>query len=100
MGAIDQRFENAYKIACEWFDKLVAQFSEESETASFEIEEAITAAAVALSVNYRIGNNEASLLGVLGSHGVVGEVLQAMIDWPTILEWSKKNEATGPDTAG
>jgi hypothetical protein len=103
LGPIDQKFERAYQIACDWYDQLVGQIDEEKDTAEFEIDDAISAATVALSINYRIDNNEASLLGLLGSHGVVGEVLRAMIDWPTLEEWVKKNEEEKllpPDTAG
>lgn len=47
------------------------------------------AAALALQANYRIGPVECGLLDLIDDQTVF-EVLGALVDWPTILEWDKK----------
>jgi len=47
------------------------------------------AAALALGANYRVGPVECGLLSLIDDQTVF-EVLGALIDWPTLLEWDKK----------
>ncbi len=54
-----------------------------------------------LAVNYRIGPAEASLLGIL-SAGISREILDALVDRPTLEKWLEKKtaETAGANTGG
>jgi hypothetical protein len=46
-------------------------------------------ATAALAVNYRVAAVECAMLELFDDRNVL-EVLRALIDWPTLMEWSKK----------
>ena len=57
----------------------------------------VDVAVVALGHNYRIGKTEAvGLLGLLDEINLI-EVIDALLDWKTFVDWSQKKTATPPD---
>lgn len=53
------------------------------------------AALAALAHNYRVGKAEVALLGLFDNQAI-GGILQALIDWPTFIEFLKKKLAPTP----
>ena len=70
--------------------------------ASFDFQGVHEAAIAALAENYQIGPTEADLLGLL-TFDISREILEAVIDLPTWIDWFKKKrsatEAAGTSTA-
>lgn len=69
--------------------------------ARFEFDDVLGAAALALQTNYVVGPAEISLAGLL-TYQLAIEVLDAVIDGPTLLAWSKKKrdaESAGTSTS-
>ena len=94
LGEVQPKYAAAYNLAVQWFDILVSQLGDdgENEDVEFDLNDATTASVVALGVNYRLRSDEVSVMGLLGTDGTVGEVLRALIDWPTLEAFaSKKN---------
>jgi hypothetical protein len=64
--------------------------------ATFDFQGIHESAVDALAYNYRIGPAEADLLGIL-TWDISREILEAVIDWPTLVDWFKKKlSATSP----
>lgn len=53
------------------------------------------AAALALAANYRLGPVECDMLGLIDDQTVF-EVLGALVDWPSVIEWGKKKRNSVP----
>lgn len=103
-GAVDERFDGLWKIACAYFDSIARASAEAGAGGtvlgglSFDFAGRNDAAAAALGANYRIGRAEIGLLGLFNDRSVQ-QVLGALIDWPTFEAWlQKKTPSAGSST--
>lgn len=82
------QYTRLWEIACAWWDaRLGAQETDAGWT--FHFAQANDCALEALAANYRLGKAELALCGLLTEEAVVA-VLDALIDWPTVISWLKK----------
>ena len=111
-GALDEAEAQLWEIAQNWWAAYTAAIrpatidpaedDEETETPA-PVQSAVTfdfaglndAALTALAYNYRLGKAEVALLGLFDDQ-CAAEILKAVTDWPTFLEFIKKKLATGP----
>lgn len=78
------------------FEKVLA--GEESALSSLDLETESDLVVTALATNYRVGNVEASMLGIVTSD-IAGEIANAVRDVPSLVVLQeKKAEAPGGDT--
>jgi len=68
---------------------------------SISLQERFEIAVEALSVNYRVEADEVSLLKIM-EDAHQDQILHALIDWPTVEQWAKKNSLpeSSPTTDG
>jgi hypothetical protein len=104
-GGVVEAFAPLWELANRWLQAEAEAAAAESHSAeggagsasvkaSFDFSGAHEAAVEALAVNYRIGPTEASLLGLL-SADVCREVLDALVDRPTLVAWLQKKTVLG-----
>jgi hypothetical protein len=96
-GGILPRYMQLWELACQWYDSRthaeIEEVGETTATVKFEfVRDVLDAAAAALAVNYRLGKVEIALLGLL-TVDLAYTVLDLVVDFPVLLEWSKKNPA-------
>lgn len=102
VGGVLPRYEKLWSVAEAFWDRWNGATAEAAEaaavegdegenvvTASFDFDGLHEAAVLCLQANYRLGPAECDALGLLTEQHCV-TVLQALIDWPTILQWLKK----------
>lgn len=94
-GDVVESYADLWTIAEAWNDEVRRQFStadvpetDEPITIQFEFADVHSSALTALSANYRLGAAEADLLGLLSERSA-SDVLFALIDWPTRMEWTR-----------
>ena len=104
-GDIRPRYESLWQVATSWWNKAHTVDDDEVDDDGvarlrFDLDDIYSGAVVALQANYRIGQTEVAMLGLLDEINV-GQVLEALVDWPTAKAWlaelaeansSKKNE--------
>lgn len=87
-GRPTQRYEALWDLACRWWDAVVSAEVRE-ETAIFQFVNLADGAVAALQANYRVHKVECVLLDMLTLEHA-REVLNALVDWPVVIEWLKK----------
>lgn len=86
------RYAPLWQTAIQFWDALLhADIKEETGEKVLTFSGALSSAVLALSANYRIGTVEATMLGILTLQHAV-EVLEALVDYPTVREWLKKKQ--------
>lgn len=94
-GNVLAKYAQLWRTAELFWNALIgAQVDDEDGSATLEFGDTLDAATCALAANYRVGKLEVSLLGLL-THQHAVDVLYAVVDWPTVLEWVKKKETAG-----
>jgi len=103
------RYAHLWDIAERWEvarQRAIVGDSDESGVVpvTFTFANAVDSAATVLQANYRVSRTECAMAGLFAS-GVPTGILDALIDWPTRLEWFKKKLATealdiGPSADG
>lgn len=114
------KYAQLWEIACAWWDQVMAgvlsQVPEEQNagtgewdsgsgkeqsgerpsdmTVSFAFERLMESACEVLAVNYRVGPAEISMLRLLDEQTATA-MLQAAVDWPTLMRWLEKKTAAG-----
>lgn len=88
-GGVVPKFRRLWETACRWFDAVRAAGIGEDSTVKFEFADIADAALLALQTNYRVGKDEVSILGLFDNRCMTN-VLQALVDWPTLEDWLKK----------
>lgn len=101
-GPVLGRYQRLWDIACRWWDTLSrAEVIDEGDGARMRFDfDGLHAAAVdCLQAQYAIGPVECAMLGLLNEQAAV-EVLNAVVDWPTLKRWiEKKTRDADPVTA-
>lgn len=92
------RYAPLWEIAERWEEARQRAIVGESDEAGnvpvkLTFANAIDSAVSALQINYRVSRIECAMAGLLAG-GIPSDVLDAVIDWPTRLEWFKKKLAT------
>lgn len=104
LDGVMPRYAELWKIAERWWDAQIASEVEVGDNGeqgaptlrvTFDFAGVNDAALEALAANYRIGLGEIRALGLFTGIAV-REVLNALIDWPTLAELVKKNLAASP----
>lgn len=102
-GRVLDQFAEVWDIATRWQEtqeRALIEADDESDEVIVTFSDAHDAAAKGLAVNYRLGPAECALLELF-TESAVGHVLNAMIDWPSQMEWLKKTiEASGGEPSG
>lgn len=98
-GGIERRYQALWDATLEWFAAKFEVAPNEQGKAIITVPKAFEWAMLALQQNYRIGPVEAISLKLFDDLGIkIGEVLDAMTDWKTFIEWAvKKNATLTPD---
>jgi hypothetical protein len=87
-AGVEARYTRLWEVANRWWDAFVVK--SEAVEAQMSNHDAIECAVDAIGFNYCIGRVEASMLGLL-TDSIIAEVLNAVVDIPTLEAWSKKN---------
>lgn len=109
-GGVVPKYRRLWEIATAWWDAFAAAGpgpddvddvvvdDKRKVTIEFDFPGVNDAALYALATNYRVGKAEVALLGLFDDRSTV-EVLEALIDWPTVQAWIKKkvSETSTPD---
>jgi len=91
-GEVEERYAELWSIATDFFDHMFGSQASEDATLRFNFAGALDAAVRVLSFNYRLGPDEAGLLGLFDDQLLVAaDVLKATIDFDTFWAWQKKN---------
>jgi len=104
-GGVMGKYAKLWELANAWWDAICKGAEANGEPSSplkFGFDGLHESALVVLSTNYRVGIAEAVLLGLLNEQCAT-EILQALIDWPVLMEFQnkKKEQADGsPFTGG
>ena len=101
-GDVVPRYRELWETACKWWDAInEAQVEPTAEGARLTLDFAgiHDAAVVALAANYRVGRTEAAVLGLFDDR-CVRDVLDALIDGPTLIEFAKKKIEADRQAAG
>jgi hypothetical protein len=99
-GGVLPQYAELWRIAERWWDCIVQSAAKaedvegDSPQVVFEFEELNDAALVALAANYHVDRAEVALLGLFDDR-CTPAVLNALVDWPTVQAWIKKNGAGG-----
>jgi len=91
-------YAELWEIATWFWDAFVGSNAEAGTTVMLNNAKVNDGAIAALAANYRIGRLEAAMAGLLEDRSAV-EVLKALIDWPKVMEWSKKKALESPTSA-
>ena len=97
-GAIVPAYQDLWDMACKWWDRWMAACIESGDVGKVTLTftEETDYAVAAIAANYHIGRLEVSALGLFTDAAVL-EVLGALIDWPTVVEWESKKKDSPPD---
>jgi len=91
-GDVLPRWGPLWAAALDWWDAkggaTVTDAEDGGARAVLDFSAAHEAAALALGANYRIGPAEASTLGLF-TPAAVRQVLDALVDWPTLVRWTE-----------
>jgi hypothetical protein len=100
-GDVLAKYASVWDYASKWFDLRMGVTADAAGTLDLDFQGENEACVAALAVNYRLSDFEVSELDLLNSD-VVGDVLDALIDYSTLMAWSKKKiaAADSPDSAG
>lgn len=90
-GGVVPRYAALWDLATRWWDTLHDATAEtsESQTVAFDFQGGYDAALTALATNYRVGKGETALLGLFNQE-CCREILNALVDWPTMEAFLKK----------
>lgn len=90
-GGVVPRYAALWELATRWWDTLHEATAEasESQTVAFDFQGGYDAALTALATNYRVGKSEIALLGLFNQE-CCREILNALVDWPTMEAFLKK----------
>lgn len=88
---IARKYQELWGVAMEWLDVIDAQQEavDEAGGAAFLFHQIMHGACVALGCNYRLGDTEADLLGLMDMEAAKA-VMGALVDLPTFDRWAKK----------
>ncbi|MBW3600608.1 MAG: hypothetical protein KY475_25510 [Planctomycetes bacterium] len=99
---VDAKYADLWAVAVAYWNVMIGAANEADDTGlvKFDLQGAPDAVTLALATNYRIGRFEVAMLGLLNDE-TIAIVLQALIDWPTVRDWIKKNatEVSATDTS-
>lgn len=84
-------YEPLWQVASAFWESLLGAVVD-GENATLNFSDTLDSAVKALAANYRIGPAEATALELLTMECAV-EVLQSLVDWPTLKEWFAKRGA-------
>jgi len=98
-GGVVPKFRRLWDTATRWFEAVRGAGIGDDSAAKFEFADIAESALLALQTNYRVGKAEVSLLGLFDDRCMT-EVLQALVDWPTLEAWLKKKAASSAALAG
>lgn len=94
--AVVADYADLWRIACDWWDSFVPSSRDESAATStektavvFSFDAILSSASTVLSVNYHLPPQAISALGLFDEVSA-REILMAVIDWPTVVAFSKK----------
>jgi hypothetical protein len=100
-GTLPQ-YARLWQIACDYWNALTGATPEsEADGKSrivFNFSNAADAALCALATNYRVDRAEVAALGLFDEQ-TVREILQALVDWPTVEEFAKKKARQAVDSS-
>lgn len=89
-GNVNRRYAALWELAEAWLRlRTGTETAEDRERLDFQGQ--TDGAVLALQANYRLGRVEAALLGLLTDCGVI-EVLDRLVDLPTLTEFTKKKQ--------
>lgn len=91
--AVVPRFKDLWEAAERWFAALTCG-EESDESVSVTFENLYDSALLALRTNYRLDKAEVALLGLFDDR-TAANVMNALVDWPTLVAWYKKKARTG-----
>lgn len=98
-GPVNSRYQRLWDNACQFFDAMTnaAPQASDDESATYALDFAPLhdSATEAIAANYNLTPAEISFLGLLSVQAAL-RVMQAVVDWPTFQEWSKKKLAEEP----
>ena len=105
-GAVHPKFAALWELTERWLEYCLGPRNE-SGIVQFTFDNLYNSAAQALGTNYMVGPDECDALGSL-TEEIAEEILNALIDWPNMLELQKKiaarhailNTADGPPVTG
>ena len=86
------QYAELWAAATRWFDY--------RDDGSLMVAEAADMCVVALTTNYRVSRAEVGALGLLDDKTTIAEVLNAVIDQPTFVEWCQKKSREESLAAG
>jgi len=98
-GEVLPRFAPLWELAMQFEEArraAVVETAGESARVSLDFRGLHDAAILALQFNYRLGPAEADLLGLL-TLDISREILEAVIDLPTRIDWFKKKQSAAAD---
>lgn len=91
-GEVEERYAELWRIATEFYSYMFSSPAGEDHVVRFDFADALDCATRVLSFNYRIGPDEAGLLGLFDDQlQVAAAILKATVDFATFWEWQKKN---------
>jgi len=100
VGEVIDRYAELWAIAEQWWDaRIAATYDETKSFAVLDFAGENDAALTALATNYHVGKVEVAHLGLFHGQAVV-DILDALIDGPTYLDWIKKKLEAGDPSGG
>jgi len=88
-GEVVPKYRELWQLAVAWWDAKKAG-TLEGTNLTFDFANYNDGALTALATNYRVGRFEVAKLGLFDEHNPAA-ILDALVDWPTVTEWLKKN---------
>lgn len=96
VGETDREYADLWAIASRYWDMFlgaVGESGDDDTAVAFDFDDLHDAAVTALRANYVVSSIEAAMLGLFSST-TARDVLQALIDWPSIDAWLKKKQGS------
>lgn len=91
VGDVEPRYAGLWQIAEQWYDTIAAPTETEDGDFLIDFGDVQAAAVTALQANYRIGPAGVVLLKLFTTQTAY-QVLNALIDWPTVTRWLKDED--------
>lgn len=87
-----------WDVALRYWESLAGATPDDQGSRSFDFAKANDAALAALASNYVVGKAEVIALSLFTDQ-TVARILQSLVDWPTLVEWTEKktDEGSGVD---
>lgn len=101
VGDVEEIYREYFAQACRVWDQVYAvadKDDKQGEETAITIEDGSDVAAMALGLNYRLGPEEMSLLGLFNTENMAN-VLKAVVDWPGFEEMIKKKITAGKQSS-